>query len=227
MNSAFVLILLAGGIGTRMGAAAPKQYLPLMGKPIAHYSLKIFIGMPEIEKIVIVCEPRFIPLFTDAFSDPRLAFALPGIRRQDSLYNGICSLEGDPLICVHDAARPVITTSLVRKVVKTAAEIGAAAAAVPVKATIKGCDSDHFVTHTPDRSHLWEMQTPQVVRLSLLKKGFHYAEARALSVTDDISLAELAGIRPQVVLGSYTNIKITTPEDLLIAASFLGSMDTE
>jgi 2-C-methyl-D-erythritol 4-phosphate cytidylyltransferase len=120
------------------------------------------------------------------------------------------------LVCIHDSARPLIDTELVRRVVKMADQWEAAVAGVQVKSTIKLCDASQLVINTLDRSHLWEIQTPQVIRLSLLKEGIRLALDLHLSVTDDVSLIELLGKPVKVVEGSYANVKITTPEDIIL-----------
>jgi 2-C-methyl-D-erythritol 4-phosphate cytidylyltransferase len=210
----FNVVFLAGGIGTRMGRAVPKQYLMIHQKPLAHYSFEVFASMPEVQKIVVVCEPQYDSLFQgyeDATFD--LRFARPGKRRQDSVFNGIQLLQEDSLVCIHDSVRPLIEASLVREVVQTAESWQAAVLGVKVRSTIKVCDCAQGVMHTLDRSSLWEMQTPQVIRLSLLKEGFSYAHDRQITVTDDVSLIELLGKPVKVVEGSYENIKVTTPDD--------------
>ncbi len=217
----FTVMFLAGGMGTRMGSTVPKQYLMIHNKPLALHSFEIFASIPEVQQIVVVCEPFYEELFKPYQGNKSLLFARPGLRRQDSLWNGIQLLQDDPLVCVHDSARPFIDVSLIRRVVESAEGMGAAAIGVRVKATIKVCNSEQMIVNTPERSQLWEMQTPQVVRLSLLKEGFAIAQERHMTVTDDVALAELAGRPAKVVEGSYINIKVTTPEDLLVAQKFL------
>jgi 2-C-methyl-D-erythritol 4-phosphate cytidylyltransferase len=221
MNDTFSVVFLAGGIGTRMGNDIPKQYLPIRGKPLAMHSFDVFIGMPELAEIVVVCEPDYQYLFLPYQDQVNLKFALPGKRRQDSVFNGIQCLKNNPLVCIHDAARPIINESLVRKTVQAAQKWGAAVLGVKVKATIKICDEDQMIVETPKRDLVWEMQTPQVVRLNLLQEGFKEAELCHFTVTDDVSLVELIGKPVKVVESHYTNIKVTTPDDLITAEHFL------
>lgn len=218
----FYVVLAAGGIGMRMGTDIPKQYLSLHNKPLALYSFEVFLSLPEVLGIVVVCDPAYQSLFTPYSKLVNLSFALPGKRRQDSVYNGIEKLTGDPLVCVHDAARPLINSTLVRRAVHAAAEWQAAVLGVSVKGTIKVCDADQNILNTPNRASLWEVQTPQVIRLSLLREGFEKANSQSLTVTDDVSLVELLGKTVKVVESSYSNIKITTPEDLLVIKQFLN-----
>jgi 2-C-methyl-D-erythritol 4-phosphate cytidylyltransferase len=213
----FSVIFLAGGTGVRMGTVIPKQYLSVHQKPLALYSFEVLASLPEVQDVIVVCEPQYDALFLgcDKARGLQLQFARPGSRRQDSVYNGIQFLEGDPLICIHDSARPLINSPLVRRAVQTADSWGAAAVGVKVRSTIKVCDGAQIVVDTPNRASLWEIQTPQVVRLELLKEGFKYAEENHLTVTDDVALVELLGKPVKIVEGSYANIKVTTPEDLM------------
>lgn len=214
----FSVVFLAGGYGSRMGSAIPKQYLCIQQTPLALYSFEVFLSLPEIQDIIVVCEPQYQQLFQEAAQAKgiKVLFALPGERRQDSVYNGIQLLVDNPLVCIHDAARPLIDSSLVRRIVDVADMWGAAVVGVRVKSTIKVCDGSQVVVTTPDRASLWEVQTPQIVRLALLKEGFQKAHEQSLTVTDDVALVELIGKPVRVVEGAYHNIKVTTPEDLCL-----------
>lgn len=208
-------ILLSGGVGTRFGTHVPKQYLSLCDKPIALHAHHLLLSTPLFHEVVVVSDKSYRELFTAL---GRALFADPGERRQDSLFNALQVISPDTThILVHDAARPFVTEEMIHRVVSEGIETGAAALAVPVKATIKEAGKDGLVVRTPDRRTLYEIQTPQVVRLDLLLKGFEKARQEGLTVTDDVSLAELVGHRVKLVEGSYANLKITTQEDLHIA----------
>lgn len=213
----FSVVLLAGGMGTRMKSVIPKQYLPIHQKPLALYSFEVLASLPEVQDFIVVCEPQYDSLFYSSSKAKglNLQFARPGERRQDSVFNGIQPLHNHPLVCIHDSVRPLIDASIVRQVAHTAASWGAATVGVRVRSTIKICDGAQVVVDTPNRTSLWEIQTPQVVRLDLLQEGFDYAQEHQLTVTDDVSLVELLGKPVKVVEGSYANIKVTTPEDLI------------
>jgi 2-C-methyl-D-erythritol 4-phosphate cytidylyltransferase len=210
-------IILAGGVGSRMQSTTPKQFLEINQKPIAMYSFELFLAMPEIDEIIVVCHPNFHNLFTSISSKP-VKFALPGERRQDSVFNGL-QVSQHELICIHDAARPFIDRELVLRVLESGQQNGAAAVGIPIKFTIKEIDNCHFVTNTPNRANIWEIQTPQVLHKSIITEGFEFARKNNLTVTDDVSLAELIGSKVKITEGSHINIKVTIPNDLNIASN--------
>lgn len=215
-------VLLAGGIGTRMNSEVPKQYLMLGDKAIARYSFDCLCLIPEISEIVVVCEEPHRSLFNKVIPDIDVSFAEPGSRRQDSVYNGCQAIISNPdLICIHDAARPFINRHLVKRVLDAADEYGAATAAMPIKFTVKEADEEQIVVNTPDRSTVWEIQTPQVLNPKIIEKGFDHVNNQGVTVTDDVSLAEQIGAPVKLVFGDYNNLKITTPEDLSIAEEIL------
>ena len=220
------LVLLAGGVGKRMGAAIPKQYLELNGRPIATYSMILFASMPQVGEIVVVCEPDWKDVFENCYKTlarkPPLKFALPGAERQDSVFNGLQAIrEGAALVAVHDAARPLITAKDASNCFEDAMRVGAAVLGVPVKPTIKEVDGNKMVVKTLKRAALWEVQTPQVIRPELLKAGFELVAKESLEVTDDVSIVEAMGKPVLITPGAYTNIKVTTPDDMSVAERFL------
>nr|AQZ26749.1 2-C-methyl-D-erythritol 4-phosphate cytidylyltransferase [Eucommia ulmoides] len=220
------VVLLAGGKGKRMGASMPKQYLPLLGQPIALYSFYTFSRMPEVKEIVVVCDPSYEDIFEEAKDKIQvdMKFALPGKERQDSVYSGLQAIDlKSELVCIHDSARPLVSTGDIKKVLKDGWRIGAAVLGVPAKATIKEANSESFVVRTLDRKTLWEMQTPQVIKPELLKKGFELVNREGLEVTDDVSIVEHLKHPVYITEGSYTNIKVTTPDDLLLAERILNT----
>lgn len=217
-------IVLAGGLGTRMQTAVPKQFLQLAGKPIARFSFDQFLSMPEIEEIVVVCDPAYRDLF-DIDIGKRVIFAFPGKRRQDSVYNGVMETsEACEFVCVHDGARPFIDVALIKRALEAAFQHGAATVGMPIKFTVKESTPQHFVRSTPDRTLIWEIQTPQVIQRELILEGFRYAQEHNLTVTDDVSLVELIGKDVKLVEGSYINLKVTVPADLTIAENLLAKV---
>lgn len=226
------VVLLAGGVGKRMGASIPKQYLELRGQPIATYSLETFAKMKEVFEIVIVCDPSWREVFENRFPGlPKtvaIKWALPGAERQDSVFNGLQEIAPtSELVAIHDSARPCITAADTRRCFLDGMTVGAAVLGVPVKPTIKEVDADMNVIKTLQRSKLWEVQTPQVIRPALLREGFDLVKRDNLEVTDDVSIIEAMGKPVKITSGSYTNIKITTPEDMSVGAGFLEAAEAQ
>lgn len=200
-----------------MQSRTPKQFLDLQGKPVALHSFEQFTSFPQVVEIVVVCDPSYQSLFP-RFTLPKVRFALPGARRQDSVYHGFLALSSQPdLVCIHDSARPFLSKENLEELLEEARKYGAAALGVPTKNTIKETDPNQFIQRTLDRSKLWEMHTPQVATPELLRKGFSIAHEYNLDVTDDASLIELTGHPVKLVKDSYQNFKITTPEDWQVA----------
>lgn len=208
-----------------MRSSIPKQFLVMRGRAIARYSFDLFLSLPSVAEIVVVCDPAYHAVFDAPHSAVPVHFALPGQRRQDSVFNGFQQLSrNDTLVCVHDSARPLVSADIVDRVVEAAQVHGAAVAGVPLKATVKLCHADQMVVNTPNRSSLWEVQTPQIIRHSLLKEGLDYAYKHDIAVTDDASLVELLGHPVKIVEAAYTNIKVTTPDDLIFAERLLENV---
>lgn len=216
------VVLLAGGRGTRMGSETPKQLLDLAGASVLERSLRAFQGLPEVREVVVILaeELRSGPAGR-ACAAAGAIFAEPGADRAGSVLSGARACVPGGLICVHDAARPLVRPARVQAVIQDARKSGAAALAVPCKATVKRSVDGHFVEKTLDRELLWEMQTPQVVRADVLCRGLEEAFEAGAVVTDDVSVVERLGMPVKLTLGDYDNVKITTPDDLLFAEAVL------
>jgi len=218
------VILLAGGKGMRMHSNIPKQFMLLGSKPVAHYSFDLFASLPETSEIIVVCEASYRSSFQKKNHPVNIRFADPGSRRQDSVYNGFKMIDPNAkFVCIHDGARPFLTVEIIRRTLQAAGQVGAAAAGMPIKYTVKECEENCLVKNTPFRSRMWEIQTPQIIKPHLLKQGFEIAMEAELTVTDDVSLVELIPHPVMLVEGSHENIKITTPEDLLLAELYQKS----
>lgn len=221
------VVLLAGGKGKRMKSAMPKQFLPLLGKPVVIRSLEIFQRMEEVSEIVIVLDESYRSDFANILSeDRRISWADPGVERQDSVYNGLQKLlesgkERNQMVAIHDAARPLVTVDEIKRCIKDAYQYGAAVLGVPCKATIKESEDGQFVLRTIARSRLWEIHTPQMASRDLFLRGFDKVKAENLEVTDDVSVIEALNAPVKLTLGEYTNIKLTTPDDLQVAEQIL------
>lgn len=225
------IILLAGGVGKRMGASIPKQYLEIRGKPIATYSMETFSTMHCVGEIVIVCEPEWRAVFESCNDTLErkvpLKYASPGAERQDSVLSGLQKVRDSAnLVAIHDSARPLIKASDMLACVADAQRVGAAVLGVPVKPTIKEAGADGMVVKTLNRSVLWEVQTPQVIEPRMLKEGFQLVQRENLEVTDDVSIIEAMGKPVIITKGCYTNIKVTTPGDMAVAEGFLDDFQS-
>jgi 2-C-methyl-D-erythritol 4-phosphate cytidylyltransferase len=225
------VIVVAAGTGTRMGTPESKQYLMLSGKPILVHTLERFQAMDIVDTIVLVVGAGDIARCRDYIVHNGLskvsAVLAGGAERQASVYNGIQAMpQSIEWVAVHDGVRPFIGEARVRSCIAEARITGAAVLAVPVKDTIKVADKSGVIQSTPDRRSLWAIQTPQAFRLDLLREAHEQAIRDAYTGTDDSVLVERLGIHVRITEGTYTNIKITTPEDLLwaetIAARYGG-----
>ncbi|KAL7551821.1 hypothetical protein ACHAWF_015015 [Thalassiosira exigua] len=237
-------LVLAGGTGSRMKANMPKQFLSLRSRPVLHYSLHLFLeklpsycaanGLSPPAQVVLVMDPKYQPEYqpiVDAYAG-RLAFANPGVERQGSVENGLnklVELTGGTCeyVAVHDSARPLVTVPEILDVCADAQSTGAAVLGVPCKATIKESEDGSTVLRTIPRTRLWEVHTPQVVRVEALLRGFEKVEKENLEVTDDVSIVEALGEPVRLTRGEYTNLKITTPEDMDVAGAILADRGEE
>ena len=224
MPSAAVIIPAAGN-GTRMGLGHPKQYHLLAGVPILIHTIRAFVATPSIQRIVVTVPPDLIAdsrrlLVQYNLADHAITIAGGGKRRQDSVLAGLNCLSDDiDIVLVHDGARPLITPELIQRCLEAAWRHGAAIVAIPVKDTLKKSRPDQTIACTIDRRDLWQAQTPQAARLTLLKQA--YVELEGQDVTDEAALLELAGIAVTLIEGSETNIKITRPLDLILAEKMM------
>lgn len=216
-------ILVAAGSSARMkSGGASKTMMEIGGESVLSRTLRAFEHAACISKIVIVaraCDFDTIQK-ASAFVTKPLTITEGGKERQDSVSNGAALCGDAEYIAVHDAARPFITPEEIETVCADAEKYGAATLAVPVKDTIKVAAADGTVCATPERSTLRAIQTPQVFRLSLYKEALCLAKNAGKQYTDDCQLIEAAGGKVYLTPGDYKNIKITTPEDLLVAEAF-------
>lgn len=217
----------AAGQGKRMQAGLNKVFLELKDKPILIHTLLKFSACASIDDLIVVVAPDEVDFIA------RLLSHVPGLKpyqvvaggseRQYSIDNGLKKLLPDTeVILVHDAARPLVSAQTIEAVVAAAREVGGAIAAVPAKNTVK-IVHDGLVSTTPPRETVWEVQTPQGFRREIIEQAYERAAADGFLGTDDASLVERLGAPVKVVQSSYQNIKVTTPEDLLIAEAFLGA----
>lgn len=218
-------IIPAAGFGTRMKLDQPKQYHLLAGVPIIIHTVRAFFNNNHVDRIVVVVPADFIDQTNTLFdsyhiSGANLMIVAGGPRRQDSVQAGLRVLGDDTaIVLVHDGARPLVSREIIERCYLAAVQHGAGIAAVPVKDTLKRGDNNGWVTATIDRTSLWQAQTPQAVQKKLLEKA--YRQNGDADVTDESSLLERAAIPVTLVEGAETNIKITRPEDLLLAEKIM------
>ena len=226
---AFALIP-AAGMGKRMGASINKQYLQLDGLPIVARTIAVFEQSPLIEAVYLVIPADEIPYcrehVLEACGFCKVVEIVPGGReRQNSVMNGLNAMRrqaaDDDVVLIHDGVRPFITAQLLQESIEVARTNDGALVAVPAKDTIKTV-RDGLVIDTPPRDTLWQAQTPQSFRFGVIYAAHLAAEREGFTGTDDASLVERRGGAVRVVRGDYRNIKITTPEDLVLAEAFLA-----
>jgi 2-C-methyl-D-erythritol 4-phosphate cytidylyltransferase len=219
-------VVVAAGRGTRMGTSESKQYLLLEDKPILVHTLEVFEKLAEVAEVALVVGPNEVErcaVLVQAYGLHKVkSIVVGGAERQHSVYQGLRTL-GTEWVMVHDGVRPFVTLDAIRGVCGKAEEIGAAVLAVPVKDTIKKVDEAGLIESTPDRRSLWAIQTPQAFRRSLLLESHERAERESFLGTDDAMVVERYGMPVAVAHGDYTNLKITTPDDLALASLLLES----
>jgi len=204
-----------------------KPFMKIGNKEIVYYSLKAFEKSPLISEVIIVSKVKNITKFKKLIERERFkkikVIVEGGRTRSLSVRNGLCYVSEDvDLVLVHDCARPFLSEELIKKTVSAAKKHRASLAAVLVKPTIKKTNSKgSFVEATIDRKFLWEAQTPQVFKKELLVKGYDEGRGKKAHFTDDASVVEAIGVKVKIVKSSYTNIKITTPDDLVVADAIL------
>jgi len=209
-------VIVGAGSSQRLGA--DKVFLPLAGKPLLAWSVDVCQNCGLLSQIVIVLNESNLDsgrnLVAERGWSKVVGVCLGGERRQDSVRQGLKELKRCDWVVIHDGARPFLTLDLIRDGLEAARGTGVATAAVPVKDTIKLGDDNEMVRETLHRQRLWAVQTPQVFRFDIITRAHGQVTDE---VTDDATLAERLGYKVKLYMGSYHNIKITTPEDLALA----------
>lgn len=222
----YTAIVLAGGSGKRMGSAVKKQYLEILGKPLIYYSLDAF-EKSKVDEIVLVVTPgdeSFVQKeIVERYDFQKVTRIVAGGKeRYHSVYEGLKVATGD-YVLIHDGARAFVTDDIICRGMEGAKEYKACVVGMPVKDTIKVSDEDGFVESTPDRSRVWMIQTPQAFSYTLIKEAYEKVlSSDTTGITDDAMIVEKATKQKvKLILGSYDNIKVTTPEDLDVAENII------
>jgi 2-C-methyl-D-erythritol 4-phosphate cytidylyltransferase len=220
-------VIVSAGKGLRFMEGKKKQFHSLGGKPILAHTLDKFETCPLIRSILLVVGQEDMDYclkeIIEQYKFQKISQIVPGgKRRQESVKNGIDALPKDAdVVAIHDGVRPFVTKAMIEDTIHSAERVGAVVLAMPVKDTIKVSNPDGTVLKTLDRESLWQIQTPQTFRVSVIKEAYYRAAEDGFVGTDDASLVERLGVKVHILPGSYTNIKITTPEDLFLANLFL------
>jgi len=215
-----VAIIPAGGAGRRMGGNTPKQYLLLDGVPLLVHTLRTFHHAPSVDSVILVVPEEDIAEvknhIVEKYFFTKVKDVVSGGReRQDSVENALKLVnDSDEIVVIHDGVRPLVTVRLIEDAIARAKELGAVAAGVRVRDTVKRVDKSGRVGETVARDSLWLTQTPQVFRKNVILDAYRRAREEGFYGTDDASLVERAGIPVWMVPGAMENIKVTTREDL-------------
>ena len=224
-----VAVVPAGGLGKRMGAGTPKQFLMLDGVPMMLHSLRVLDRAPSVTEVVLVVpkeeQARVLTEVVDRYGLKKVLKVVPGgATRQESVHHGLNEVGDDvEIVVVHDAVRPFVTVDLIERSIEAARKHGGAIVAVPMKDTPKQAGPDGLIQKTLPRAGLWLAQTPQTFRRALVVEAYRKAGIEHVHATDDAALAERLGHPVAIVEGSWENIKITTPEDMILAEAILAA----
>ncbi len=223
-----VAIVVAGGVGRRMGSPTPKQFLPLAGQPVLWHSLRVFDEHPAVDALAVALdEAHHETLRTEApwtsLTKP-LTLAAAGAERADSVRSALASVRGAAeVVLIHDAARPLVTARMIDETLAHARQGRGAIVARPASDTVKRVDEEQQIAETVDRAALWLAETPQTFPFDLLWRALEGARERGLAVTDDAQAVEAMGERVVVCPAATPNPKITRPEDLALVEALLAS----
>lgn len=228
-----VAIVLAAGRGKRMQSDVAKQYLLVRNKPVLYYSLKAFQDSVVDEMILVTAESEIAYCkeeIVDKYNISKVSKIVAGGKeRYHSVYNGLKACEDAEIVLIHDGARPFVDEVIIERNISMVKECGACVTGMPVKDTIKIADNKGFVKETPRRDMIWTIQTPQTFCYDLIKEAYdtflsdEEEYSKQYSVTDDSMVAEIfGGLKVKLIEGSYNNVKITTPEDMVLAEAILG-----
>lgn len=219
-------IIAAAGSGKRMQRGMNKVFIPLFDYPVLLRTIDAFDKVPEIDKLIIVVgkdEVEYCNNLIKQYSiSTKYIVIAGGSERQFSIYNALTNIsDEEDIVVIHDGARPLIDRILIEQCIRAAREDGAAVVGVKVKDTIKVVSDDNIICRTPNRDKLWAVQTPQAFKREIIVKAYQQAVNDSYIGTDDASLVERTGHPVKIIEGRYDNIKLTTPEDIIIAEALM------
>lgn len=220
MTRSIIAVLPAAGVGARMQADKPKQYLTLLGKTLLEHTLDVILSHPAVNKVILAVS-KDDPYIGQLSLSPKVQLVQGGATRAESVLNGLKAINDENAwVLVHDAARPCLQHSDIDKLLAIDEKQGAILA-IPVTDTIKRANAQQCISITEDRSQLWQAQTPQFFDATLLKTALENALNQGVEITDEASAMEFAGFQPHLVAGRSDNLKVTRPEDLALAEFYL------
>lgn len=217
-------VIAAAGIGKRVGANIPKQYLPLLGKTIIEHSIEPFLNHPDIQKVIVaIAENDLWFAQLPIARSPKVQVVIGGKERVDSVLRALKVLPEESFVLIHDAARPCIKSTDIDKLIKAAVQsTHGAILGTRVRDTMKRSDPAGQITHTVSRTNLWHALTPQMFENKILINAIESAEFPQ-QITDEASAMEMAGLRVAIIEGRSDNLKVTREEDLILAELYLSS----
>lgn len=216
-----IAIILGAGNSTRMKSDKSKLLLEINGKAVIERTVAVFSKIDLIDEIIVVCRESDLDDFESVLSDYELSYCFGGNTRQESVMNAVDTIDECDLLIIHDGARPLVTEKEITDTMAVARNKGAAAVGVPVKDTIKVVDGNMQIIDTPERSSLISIRTPQIFDFETYLGAAQLAKEQGRDFTDDCRLVENYGKPVYAVSGDYSNIKITTPEDIPLAENIL------
>ncbi len=238
-------VVLAAGKGSRMGGKTAKQYMEIGGKPLVAYALEVFEASPVIDEIILMTDAGHMEYvrteIVEAYGLKKVsAIGAGGGERYESVWKALCTLmdreeeeresagrdRQDGYVFIHDGARPFVTGEIIERAYRAVCSYNACVVGMPVKDTIKLVNQEGMIESSPDRSMVWHAQAPQVFSVPLIVEAFaRQMKADCTGITDDAMVVEAQmGVKAHMVMGSYANIKITTPEDLFMAEVLRNSV---
>jgi len=214
----------AAGTGERMNSIIPKQFLPVLGKPVLAHTIDTFEKSPFIDEIIVVINKNHEKPFQEQIlskvqNNKVLRYVFGGNTRQDSVYAGLELIfdRSNDYVLIHDGVRPLVGEDILKRSVEGVVKYGAVCCAIPSVDTLKICKNNSYIESTLERSIVWRAQTPQSFKISIIWEAIQKAKADGFFATDDSALVERLGIPVYLVMGSEDNFKITTPQDFIQA----------